>query len=478
MASCGCAGGWTPPTEGRVRLHEGKRRPMGTTGLGLHNTLRPDTVLSPQMQLTIQLLGLTHNELDARLREAAEGNPLLRVDDVRERPREASARRRIRGLERGGGRLARVDDNGWESALTRGDTLSEHLLRQVGTSDLAGAEVRFAALVIGNLDERGWLDLARDGAPALTLEDLAHEAGLDPEDAAEVLAVVQRFDPAGVAARDLAECLLAQADEHGLGDLERTVIRDHLPRVERGHHDAIARALGVEVDAVREAVAEIRALDPAPARAFGSAPAAGVAREPEVAIREVDGEYVVVDLFVNPYGICEETLRRYVAAPETRRFLTRCKSEAKLLLTAVERRNHMVLRVTEEVLRRQREFFKHGPRALRPLTMAQVADALDVHESTVSRAVTGKSVDTPRGVYDLRFFFRAAVATEGGGEVSNEAAREALRALIASEDPRRPWSDAALARELEAREGVRVARRTVTKYREALRIPSSSQRQR
>lgn len=455
---------------------------MTSMAIGLVPGLRAELTLSPQMQLAVKVLAFAREDLHAFMREAAVGNPLLRVPEAP--PTAAAMRRRIRRMERGSGvRHAGDEEPAWERSLARADTLSEHLLGQLATSGLVGAELRFATLVIGNLDVRGWLDLSMEAAPDgvarpdLTLADLAAEAGLDPEDAEEVLAVVQRLDPVGVGARDLAECLRVQGEERGFGELELTVIREHLARVERGQHDAIARAMGVDVGAVREAIDDILTLEPRPARAFGGDASAPSVRDPEVAIRKVDGEYAVIDLVVNPYGVGEAPAE-YAADRTAKRFLSRCRREADMLITALERRTNMVLLVAREVLRHQRAFFDHGPRALRPLTMQQVADALDVHESTVSRAVADKSVDTPRGVYDLRYFFRAGVASERGDAVSNEAAREALRAIVASEDARHPLSDAELARQLAARDGVRVARRTVTKYREMLGIASSQQRAR
>jgi RNA polymerase sigma-54 factor len=194
-----------------------------------------------------------------------------------------------------------------------------------------------------------------------------------------------------------------------------------------------------------------------------------------VAVRVVGGEYVLVDLTVVPCGRLEAPLQ-YAEDVSARRFLRRCEAEATMLITAIERRNRMVLLVAGEVVRRQRDFFERGPRALRPHTMHEVAQALGVHESTVSRAVADKVIDTPRGLYDLRYFFRAAVPSARGEAVSNEAAREALTRLIAAEDPQRPWSDADLAAQLSAREGVTIARRTVSKYREQLGIAPSSQR--
>ena len=455
---------------------------MSGMHLGLSITQGQVQCLSLHTQLLVKLLPLSREALHAHLQEAAAGNPLLRVDDVGAPPSSPGAR--IRRLERGAGpRGVDLDDAAWQRASVRAETLSEHLLAQLGTSGLVGAELRFAALVIGNLDERGWLDLAMppspDGnaRPDLTLDDLAREAGLDPYDAEAVLDEVMRLDPVGVGARTLTECLLVQADELSFGDLERAVIRDHLPQVERGRLDAVARALGVDVDAVREAVAEIRALDPRPARAFARHPAERSVRSPEVAVRAEGGEYVVVDLAVIPCGLLDAPIQ-YAADASARRFLRRCKAEATMLITAVERRNRMVLLVTREVVRRQRDFFARGPRALKPHTMHEVAEALGVHESTVSRAVADKVIDTPRGLYDLRYFFRAAVPSASGEAVSNEAARDALARLIAAEDPRRPWSDADLAAELSRREGVRIARRTVAKYRELLGIAPSQRRAR
>jgi RNA polymerase sigma-54 factor len=448
---------------------------------GLTLSTKQEQRLSLQTLLLARLLPLSREALHAHLQEAAEGNPLLRVDDPVTPP--GSARdARVRRLERGAGpRTVDLDDAAWQRASVRAESLSEHLLAQLGTSGLIGAELRFAALVIGNLDERGWLDLTMPPSPEgvarpdLTLDDLAREAGLDPEDAEAVLDEVMRLDPVGVGARTLTECLLAQADERGFGDLERAVIRDHLPQVERGRLDAVARALGVDVDTVRGAVEEIAALDPRPARAFAQDPAERSLRTPEVAVRVVGGEYVLVDLTVVPCGRLEAPLQ-YAEDVSARRFLRRCEAEATMLITAIERRNRMVLLVAGEVVRRQRDFFERGPRALRPHTMHEVAQALGVHESTVSRAVADKVIDTPRGLYDLRYFFRAAVPSARGEAVSNEAAREALTRLIAAEDPQRPWSDADLAAQLSAREGVTIARRTVSKYREQLGIAPSSQR--
>lgn len=449
-----------------------------TLSMGLKVTHDLRQGMSQQMQLTVRFLGLSPDELHREMREEAEGNPLLRVPDRA----GGEALRRIRRLERGGAPYGLTrDGDAWERSLSGEETLAEHLLVQVMESDLHGAERRFAALVIGNLDERGWLDLSApasrdDGAPGppLTLADLAEEAGLDPEDAEAVLAVIQRFDPVGVGARDLAECLLVQGEAAGFGDLELTMIREHLARLERGQHAAVARAMGVDVDTVREAAADIAALDPRPARAFG-ADVAPARSAPEVAVRLVDGAYAVVDLSVNPYGVADAGGAADGAA---RRFLRRCQREAERLITAVERRRAMVLLVAAQVLRRQRAFFDEGPRALAPLRMREVAEALDVHESTVSRAVSGRTIETPRGVYELRYFFRAGVAGPDGGPVANEAAREALRALVAGEDPGAPLSDDALARALADREGIAVARRTVAKYREQLRIPSAARRRR
>lgn len=424
--------------------------------------------LSQQAQLAIKLLGLSQEALDATLQAAATANPLLRVPE-----RDAEHARRIRRLERGAPRRLVADDTREEFAVARTATLTEHLLAQLGESDLFGAERRFALLVFGNLDARGWLDLSDDAStsvlPALTVTDLAVEAGLDPDDAEEVLAILQRFDPVGVATRTLEECLRVQAEAHGFGDLEITIIRHHLDRVQRRQYHAVARCLGVDDDTVREAVEDIATLDPRPARAFGASEAPALSA-PEVAVRMVDGDYAVIDLSTNPYGLVEPPSA--VDDRETRRFYARCRREATMLITAVERRRSMVLRVATEVLRRQRAFFHDGPRALRPLAMHDVAETLGVHESTVSRAVADKSMETPRGILPLRYFFRTGVDT-GGELVANEAARHALRAIIAAEDARAPLSDVALAEALAAREGIRIARRTVAKYREQLGIAPS-----
>lgn len=357
-----------------------------------------------------------------------------------------------------------------EDGFARGETLAEHLLAQLRLSRAGDDERRVGALIIGNLDEEGYL---RD----VRLDELAEEAGVAPDVAERALARIQRFDPVGVAARDLPECLLIQAEQQGCDDaVVRAIITSHLPSLRNRRLDVVAAALRVGLDEVRDAVEVIAGLDPRPGRAVVAEPPQFVTPD-VVVVRSGDRFFVQVNGDGLPrLRISQRYLDILRGRGEAARFVTRKLEAARFFIDAVERRRRTMVLVVESIIERQRAFFESGdPRALRPLRLRDVAEDIAMSESTASRATSNKYVQTAFGVLPLRQFFGAGYAADDGEEASARSVKLRLRDLIAAEDPGRPLSDEALARVLK-RQGIRIARRTIAKYREQLRILPSQQR--
>ena len=293
-----------------------------------------------------------------------------------------------------------------------------------------------------------------------------------------VLRVLQGFEPPGIAARDLAECMRLQAERAGIYEgLLRAVIERHLRAVADGRYRAIARAEGAALADVQTAVDILRTFSPKPGSAYGKEASAYI--RADVRLTAADGRFEIT--------VCNEQLPRLRVSrlyrntagmdAETRDYIAQRIYAARALIRSIEQRGETLCRVAEELVRRQEDFALHRTGTLRPLTMQIVADALSMHESTVSRAVAHKYIDLPRGLVPLRDFFSAAVGAEENGALSADAVRAAIRALIAAEDAHAPLSDARIAELLAAR-GMATARRTVMKYREQLGIPSSTKRRR
>jgi RNA polymerase sigma-54 factor len=322
---------------------------------------------------------------------------------------------------------------------------------------------RIVSLLIGNLDENGYL--------AASPEEVADEAGAETAEAIEMLHVLQTMDPPGVGARDLPECLLLQLDRLGPGNASaKNIVRDHLDLLGRKKFAEIASALGVTQDQVREAGALIARLNPKPGRAFAGEVARVLA--PDVIIEQVGDDYVVSLVRDNvPHLRISRTYRDLLGesggAPEVRGYLRDKIRGGKFLIKSIQQRQQTIMSIAREIAARQRPFLEEGVAALLPMTMAQVAEAVGVHETTVSRAIAGKTVATPQGVFEMKFFFTTGYVTAGGAEVSNTSVKDAIAVLIRAEDPRKPLSDQQIMDKLKS-SGLPVARRTVAKYREAL----------
>jgi RNA polymerase sigma-54 factor len=343
------------------------------------------------------------------------------------------------------------------------ETLAGHLENQFGRLALDPVQRRIASLLIGNLDENGYL--------AASPEEVADEAGAETAEAIEMLHTLQTMDPPGVGARDLSECLSLQLARLGPDHAAaKNIVKHHLDLLGRKKFAEIASALGISQDQVREAGALIAQLNPKPGRAFAGE--AAQALSPDVIIEKVGDEYAVSLVRDNiPHLRISRSYRDLLGesggAPEVRGYLRDKIRGGKFIIKSIQQRQQTILAIAREIAARQRPFLEEGVSALVPLTMAQVAAVVGVHETTVSRAIAGKTVATPQGIFEMKFFFTTGYTTADGAEVSNTSVKDAIAALIRGENAHKPLSDQQIMDKLKA-DGLPVARRTVAKYREAL----------
>ncbi len=451
--------------------------------LALHQTL------SPQMRQSLEILQATTQELQQLVRRELELNPVL--EEAEAPPEEGAAKDEGEAGSEGDGdegldELLRLDED-WRDFSTRGvaeaedreeaeerqrflleqadqgETLTQHLLQQLPGLGLDEVDARVAHHLIASLDGHGRLT---EGPEAV-----AASLGIPPARVREVLRAVQGLHPAGVAAADLRECLLLQLERDGRGrSLAADIVRDHLEALGRHRHDAIASALGVSRAAVLQAASVIAALDPAPARAFTGRAAVGVS--PDLVIERVAGEWVVsLNQDELPHlrisRVYRDLLGDSATTPEVRGYVREKIRGGRFLLKCIQQRQQTMLAIGRELVALQEPFLLGGPPALQPMTMARLAEAIGVHETTVSRAVAGKFVAVPAGVFELRALFTAGYAAADGSMVSATGVKDQVAALIRAENPRRPLSDQQIMERL-AEGGLVVARRTVAKYREEL----------
>ena len=358
-------------------------------------------------------------------------------------------------------------------SITAPPSLHAHLEEQLNESGLDADQKKAGAYIIGNVDENGWL--------AADLAEVAQDAGVPEKAVEEALAAVQEFDPPGVAARNLQECLLLQLRRagHAADSAAIRLVAGHLAELGEKPAAEVARLAGLKEDEAAAALKQIALLDPKPGHKFSAPPAVYVT--PEVEIRKTaEGDYVVEMLRdalprLRISAEYEEMLENPETAAEARKYLTEKIRAGKFVLDSLHQRRETIRRIAEEIAAAQKEFFEHGISKLKPMTMGAVAEKIGVHETTVGRAVAGKYARTPQGVFELRFFFTGGLATADGGSISTEAVKEAVAKVIAHEDIRKPLSDQAIAAKLKA-QGLQVARRTVAKYREQLGLPPAHKR--
>ena len=457
--------------------------------------LSQQLVMTPQLQQAIKLLQMSRVELTELVREELLENPVLEdtlegrdnreispSEQQQEKPPERDEIDWARYLEERhlqstlpGSRPRPEDDlPGLDATLTKGEDLVDHLSWQLRMGAFAEDEQRFAALVIGNLDSDGYLRL--DGVPAdQVVPRLADEAGLDREDAEEVLKVIQQFDPVGVAARSLEETLFIQAEHYQMDTLVLQVITDHLGDLERRGYGAIAKALCCPVEEVYDIAQVIAELDPRPARQYETEAPRYIV--PDVYVHKVGDEYFVA---ANDDGMPKLKISGFYRSamadsPKAKEYIQDKLRSAQWLIRSIDQRRKTIIRVTESIVEKQQDFFDRGIEHLKPMILRDVADAIGMHESTISRVTSNKYVHTPRGIFELKYFFNSAIRRDHQGDIASESVKQAIKKIVSGEDPQSPLSDQRIV-EILAQDDIKIARRTVAKYREMLGILSSSKR--
>ncbi|AKM08076.1 RNA polymerase factor sigma-54 [Pelagerythrobacter marensis] len=459
-------------------------------------------VMTPQLQQAIRLLALSNLEIETFIGDALEANPLLEAGEVQREdgevadlsapePTADAAAGDESALDIDPGALDRDRDTGdgeWGAAQggaiagdlpgidergAEGPTLAEHLDGQVGAAAGDEREAFVARHLIGLLDEAGYL--------TADLGDIAAELGIPVAEAERALAVVQSLDPTGIGARSLSECLALQAREADRYDPCMARLIDNLDLVARGEFARLKRMCEVDDEDFAEMLGELRSYDPKPGCQFGGAGESAVVPDVLIAAGRDGGwdialnEETLPRLVVNRDYYLE--LRRGCAGKEAQSWLGEKLADANWLIRALDQRQKTILKTAAEIVKKQEGFFRRGVSELRPLTLREVAEAIDMHESTVSRVTSNKYLHCDRGTFELKYFFTSGVGSADGEGASSQAVKARIKALIDAEDARKILSDDTLVAKLKG-EGFDIARRTVAKYREAMGIGSSVQRRR
>jgi RNA polymerase sigma-54 factor len=477
--------------------------------------LTQQLVMTPQLQQAIKLLQLSRVELEEMVTKELQENPALEEGPAEEAEasgeqprsetqasvpengselvlnRELSAVDKIGTLDwqeyldthsnsiHGSLTAEATSDDGdsppsWENSLTKKTTLEDHLIWQLRLSKITERESTIGSYVIQNLDQNGYLVLSR--------EEICTATGSSAEEVEAVLRRIHFFDPVGVAAQDLRECLLIQLENLQLSDsLAAKIIAGYLNFLESKRYEKLAKDLGVTIDEIAEAAHLIATLEPKPSRGFEQDEVRTVL--PDVFVEKVGDEYVI---FLNDDGVPRlrvNSLYRRLAGQEgaaeeqARQYLQEKVRAAHWLIKSIQQRQQTLFRVTQSIFKFQQEFLDHGVSNLKPMVLRDVAEDIDMHESTVSRATANKYVHTPQGLFELKFFFQSGLHSGNGEDVASESVKEKIRGIIAAEDQRKPYSDQHIAAAL-SNDSMEIARRTVAKYREAMGIlPSSKRRQ-
>ncbi|MBI5478379.1 MAG: RNA polymerase factor sigma-54, partial [Deltaproteobacteria bacterium] len=366
-----------------------------------------------------------------------------------------------------------------EATLSRGTSLFDHLVWQLKLSSFSEDDESLAMLIIGNLDPDGYLKEP-------PWDEIVQDSEVDPVHAEEVLRRIQEFDPVGVAARSLEECLLVQARLEGYGDedgvetdeqrdLVVPIIEHHMANLEKRNFGAIAKELKRSVEDVIAAVKVIMTFDPKPGRLYTTDEPHYIT--PDVYVHKIGDKYFVVP---NDDGLPKLKISSFyrsalAASPKAREYIQDKLRSAQWLIRSIQQRQRTIVRVTESIIKFQREFFDKGIAYLKPLILRDVAEDIGMHESTISRVTTHKYVQTPQGLFELKYFFNSGISRTDGDNIASESVKDKIKQLVSQEDARHPLSDQRLV-ELLREQSIDIARRTVAKYREQLGILSSSKR--
>jgi RNA polymerase sigma-54 factor len=458
-------------------------------------------VMTPQLRQAIKLLQLNRLELSEALQTEIEQNPLL--EEVSEAPDQLTVSDTLATEENKqqpestvttqvpGDDPSTLAEINWADYTNNFDSdfsfaretppadapsqfdfiskkpgLDAHLQWQLAHLSLDAQDLDIVYFIIGNLDGHGFL--------TIDIDDICSYAGCSADSAEQMLSLVQTLDPPGIAARNIRESLLLQLERRGLENtLAHTIIHDHLNLLEKRDYPLIARKTGTTSRAVMKEIEVITSLTPFPGNEFSSEQTNYVV--PDVYVYKIDGEFVIQlnNEGLPQLGLSKEYLsllkQRKSLSSESAGYLRDKQRSAEWFIKSIQQRQRTIYKVMESILKFQREFFDHGPSHLRPLILRDVADDIDMHESTVSRVTSNKYAHTPQGIYELKYFFSTAVATTDGDSVASESIRNRIRQLIQAENPAKPLSDNKISGILKD-EHIKVARRTVAKYRDQMGI--------
>ncbi|ELO3284902.1 TPA: RNA polymerase factor sigma-54 [Escherichia coli] len=470
---------------------------------GLQLRLSQQLAMTPQLQQAIRLLQLSTLELQQELQQALESNPLLEQIDTHEEidtreTQDSETLDTADALEQKEMPEELPLDASWDTIYTAGtpsgtsgdyiddelpvyqgettQTLQDYLMWQVELTPFSDTDRAIATSIVDAVDDTGYL--------TVPLEDILESMGDEEIDIDEIEAVlkrIQRFDPVGVAAKDLRDCLLIQLSQFDKTtpwlEEARLIISDHLDLLANHDFRTLMRVTRLKEDVLKEAVNLIQSLDPRPGQSIQTGEPEYVI--PDVLVRKHNGHWTVE---LNSDSIPRLQINQHYASmcnnarnDGDSQFIRSNLQDAKWLIKSLESRNDTLLRVSRCIVEQQQAFFEQGEEYMKPMVLADIAQAVEMHESTISRVTTQKYLHSPRGIFELKYFFSSHVNTEGGGEASSTAIRALVKKLIAAENPAKPLSDSKLT-SLLSEQGIMVARRTVAKYRESLSIPPSNQR--
>ncbi len=463
-------------------------------------------VMTPQLQQAIKLLQLTRLELQELVIQELEENPLLEesseMEEIREPDTLEVAEQELEpvqdtadfhevetgedtlrdwdsyldgynyssGEQQYGGEDERPS---FENLLTKKGTLIDHLLWQLHMGQYSEMDVRVGEVIIGNVDDYGYL--------RASLPEIAAASNATEEDVQDVLECIQEFDPPGVAARDLRECLLIQACNLGMkGSIVESILKNHLSDLEKRNYKQIARSLKVDMNQVLVASRIISGFDPRPGSSFSTDDVHYIS--PDIFVHKVGDDYVVM---LNEDGLPNlKVSSQYTDVrgngtidTQTEHYISDKMRSAAWLIKSIQQRQRTIYKVAKSIIRFQREYFDRGIEYLRPLVLRDIAEDIGMHESTISRVTTNKYMQTPQGLLELKYFFNSGLSTSDGDFVASESVKNRIKDIIERENTKKPLSDQKIA-ELLTSESVNIARRTVTKYREMLNLGSSTERKR
>jgi RNA polymerase sigma-54 factor len=488
---------------------------------GLHLKLGQQLTMTPQLQQAIRLLQLSTLDLQQEIQQALQDNPMLEVDEDAPEPQESEGREAnsnnegpLDNPERSSNvnessadsdyEMSMPDDlpvdTQWEDILPssapapmdsgsddydfdgrnrNSESLQDHLRWQLNLTRLSDSDRIVALAIIDATDANGRLNSSIEEL----MELFPPELEIESEEITAVLHALQQFEPVGVFARDLQECLQLQLKQLDPStpwlDQARILINRHINQLSNGDYPQIMRRMKLSEENLRDVLKLVQSLDPLPGKQFGDDETEYIV--PDVYVSRQEGRWVVE---LNPDTAPRLRINNHYAGMIKRAdnsadnsYLRDNLQEARWFLKSLQSRNETMMKVATEIVRRQRNFLEYGEEAMKPLVLHDIAEVVEMHESTISRVTTRKYMHTPRGIFELKYFFSSHVATTSGGACSSTAIRALIRKLIAAENPRKPLSDSKLAQLLED-QGIQVARRTIAKYRDSLLIPPSNERKR